>query len=222
MDWEKDRVSLSTIHAHQDPFYNECRAYGRLIQKKVNGKIAVHCYGYTILPAEREAELRERFGIVSWDRPSEEVVKPVTEQQPLRAIVKELLLEDYPLTEKVLNKMLRDLLRMRRLGVYPMDVVARNFKNGLLVDFSCAMTKPHYLFDIRSKFQVDCLQAEDLQGLQQIMYRSGVMGARRAVPSREYCSKLRSYTKMMERANRYMGHKTKSIPARNPNPIASK
>lgn len=222
MDWEEDRVPLETRRAHQDPFYNECRAYGRLIQKKANGKSAVHCYGHTSLPAEREAELNQRFNIKTWDRPSEEVVKPIAEQRPLRAIVKELLLEDYPLTEKVLNKMLRDLLRMRRLGVYPRDVVARNYKNGLLVDFSCAMTKPHYLFDIRSKFQVEFLQGEDLRGLQQMIYRSKATTARRAVPSREYCSKLRSYTKMMERANRMMRQNEKRVPARKPNPTARK
>jgi hypothetical protein len=34
-----------------DLFFNECRAYGRLIDKKINGKVAVR-YGYLMIPAK--------------------------------------------------------------------------------------------------------------------------------------------------------------------------
>lgn len=148
------------------------------------------------IPAEREAELSRRFNVVSWDRPEGERVKQIREQRPLRAIVKELLLESpVLLTEKILNKMLRDLRRMRRLGVFPMDVVARNYKGGLLVDFSSAMTEPHYIFDIKPAHQVRFLQGQDLRWFQRIITRSGVHVWRRAIRSKDRCSSLRSYGK---------------------------
>lgn len=59
-----------------DSFFNECRAYGRLIDRKINRKVPVR-YGYLMIPANKEDELRERFGVTTWDRPDEEYLKPV-------------------------------------------------------------------------------------------------------------------------------------------------
>ncbi len=58
--------------------------------------------------------------------------------------------------------MLRDLKRIRKLGVYPMDVAARNYKGGLLLDFSVAITEPHYLFAMKSPHQVRTYKRDDL------------------------------------------------------------
>lgn len=77
-----------------DPFYNECRAYGRLNVANQNGKIAVQCHGYLTIPAAMEVELEKRFNIVIWDRPSEEYDKPVFKRQPFRALVKDLIREE--------------------------------------------------------------------------------------------------------------------------------
>ncbi|MCJ1395648.1 hypothetical protein MMC18_008853 [Xylographa bjoerkii] len=197
-----DLVSLDTLHAHQDPFYNECRAYGRLMEKRVNGIIAVNCYGYTTIPAERETELRQRFNVSSWDRAEEEIRKPVAKQRPLRAIVKDLISNDLPFTQKLVDKMLRDLRKMRRFGIYPMDIAARNYKAGLLLDFSLAMTKPHYMFQIRSERQVKYMQSNDLWSFQEMIDQKKIKTDQRAVRNSDYCSKLRSHKKRIERATR--------------------
>ncbi len=140
-----------------DPFFSGCRAYGRLIEKNVNGKVAVHCHGYLMIPADKEDELKERFGVTTWNRTNEEDFMPASKREPCRAIVKDLVTEDLPLTVKTAEKMLLDLRRMRKIGVYNMDIAACNYKGGRLVDFGFAMTTPHYLFVIKPAWRKKCI-----------------------------------------------------------------
>ena len=187
-------VSIDLLHAHMDPFFNECRSYGKLIEKNLNGKVAVHCYGYITLPAKREDELKSRFNIEEWDRPGNHYTLPHSRRPPLRAIVKQLIREEVPLTQKSAAKMLRDLKSMRRAGVYPIDVHERNYKGGLLVDMSIAMVKPHFLFDIRPPWQVaDMYKSDDLRNFQTMIDNAGINSTLRTMPNREYKKKLRSY-----------------------------
>ncbi len=159
---ENSLVPNDLLHAHMDPFFNECRAYGRLIDASQNGKIAVRCYGHMSIPADKEEELSQKFNIQAWDRPGEEYARPASRRQPFRAVVKDLIREPVQLTPRVIKKMLKDLKTMRELGVFPMDVCARNYEGGLLVDMSIAITTPHFLFKIRPRWQVRVIQREDL------------------------------------------------------------
>ena len=169
-------VSVDLVHCHMDPFFNECRSYGRLIEKKLNGEVAVRCYGYINLPAGREKELKQKSNVEDWDRPEDDYDLPLRQRPPLRAILKDYLPYDVPLTKQSAAKMLRDLRRMRRAGVYPMDIRERNYKGGLLVDMSIAMVKPHYLFDIRPEWQVkDMLQMEDPKNFQIMINNAGII-----------------------------------------------
>ena len=190
---ENDYITVDLLRAHMDPFNCECRGYGRLIEGNVNSKVAVHCYGYTTIPAEREEELNERFGILTWDRPTLEYAKPIARRQPFRAIVKELISENAPFTSSSAKKTLKDLHRIRRLGIYPMDIVGRNYRGGILVDMSIAMTNPHFLFEIRPRWQVRLYRREDLINWQSMMEEEGITTWDRAVPNPKYCRKLRSY-----------------------------
>ena len=54
-------ISAEKYIAHFDPFYTECRAYDRIKDKKAED-VAVHCYGYMIILAEREQELQALTG----------------------------------------------------------------------------------------------------------------------------------------------------------------
>ena len=190
-DGEKETISISRIRAHMDPFYNECRAYGRLVETGLNGKIAVRCYGYLTLPAAIEDELDQKFNVATWDRPDEDLDKSVSERQPLRAIVKELIRNELPFTVKDVSKMLHHLKRLRRLGIYPVDVAARNYRAGLLVDFSAAMTKPHYLFEKWLGFNVSVLQRDDLLNFDKMIKDAKLNTWVRATPNPEYLHKLR-------------------------------
>lgn len=200
---ENEKVSDGTIRAHEDPFNNECRAYARLIENQANGVLAIRCYGYLTISAEREAELQERFKINSWSRDPEDACQPISKRLSLRAIVKELVLDDPPLTEKLLGKMKRDLLKIRRMGVYVMDIFPRNYKGGLLVDFSIAMTTPHYIFALKKRKQVERLQMKDLWMFQRMVDESGVRTWLRSSRNNTYCAKLRSTTKRLEQSKRF-------------------
>lgn len=139
------------------------------------------------MPAETERYLDQKFR-VTWDRPAEDCDKPIAKRQPFRAIVKELITDDTPLSQKVVNKMVKDLKEIRALGVYPMDVCRRNYRAGLLVDMSMAMTEPHYLFGLRSNRHVDDMKREDLANILQIA-KDGGFTCR--VKDDEFCAKLR-------------------------------
>ncbi|KAL9128407.1 MAG: hypothetical protein Q9217_002898 [Psora testacea] len=189
---ERDLIPVEILRAHRDPFFNECRAYGRLVEKNLNGKVAVRCYGYVTVPAEWEEELRRKFEVDNWNRPHSEYAKAPTRRQPFRAILKDLVTKDVPFTEKVVRKMLKDLKRIRGVGVYPMDIVARNYRGGLLLDFSAALTEPHYLFVIKPRWRVRVYKRDDLISWQSLVKDEGVDTWERAVPNVEYCKKLRS------------------------------
>lgn len=191
---DADRVPINLLHAHNDPFNKECRAFGRLIERKLNGIVAVGCYGYLTIPEKKEEQLEQEFNI-GFERLEEEDDNENTpsERRPLCAIVKELIREDVPLSEQVLGKMLRDLKKIRAQGVYPLDIVRRNYKGGRLLDMSIAMTSPHYYFDIWPRWDVELKQREDLLNFDKMVEDEGIDTWRRAVRNDEYCSKLRSY-----------------------------
>ena len=201
---ELNKIPIETIDFHTDPFFNECRAYGRLIERDVNGKVAVRCHGHMAIPAAREEELARRFEVDAWDRPEDDSQLPAAKRQPFRAIVKDLVEDDSPLTEENLIRMRRDLLRMHRLGVYPQDVRERNYGGGLLLDFSIAITKPHWVFETKKPWWINSMKNDDMNMLQVIMLESGVQTWTRAVRNREYCMKLRGCPdgKVRKRTNR--------------------
>ena len=186
---EKEIVSLDRLHAHRDPFYNECRAYGKLKETNLDGKVAVRCHGYTTLPATIEAELEEKFDVVDWDR--DDYDEPMKKRAVFRAIVKDLVMDDVPLTHRVVQKMKKDLLVMREEGIYPIDIKARNYKRGLLVDFSTAMTAPHYLFEIMPDWHVRMFKNQDLFSFDHMIEDEKVKTTTRAMPNQDYLRKLR-------------------------------
>ena len=183
---------LELLRDHLDPFCNECRAYGRLEEKGLNGKTAVGCHGYIMLPAETETELRRKFKIRQWDRPGDEYLAPHEKQSPLRATVKDLITRDEPLSEKLIGQMLRDLKRIRKVGVYPTDIVWRNYQGGLLVDMSVAKTTRHFLFEVKPAWQVKFMQCEDLVRFDKMIEEAEFPTWVRAWRNKEYCKKLRS------------------------------
>lgn len=188
---EIQKIPIKTIRFQTDPFYNECRAYGRLIECDVNGKIAVRCHGHMAIPAAREEELARRFEVYTWDCPEDDSKLSVSKRQPFRAIVKDLIEDERPLNEEKLIRMRKDLLKMHKLGVYPQDVRERNYGGGLLLDFSIAITKPHWVFETKRPWWISTLKNDDMNMLQVIMLESGVKTWQRAVRNREYCMKLR-------------------------------
>lgn len=182
-------MSLDKFHAHNDPFYKECRAYGKLKEAGLDGKIAVRCYGYITLPPKTESELEDRFDVASWDR--NDYDKPIGKRTPFRAIVKEMIRSDPPLTHGIVKKMLKDLKQIRKLKIYPLDIYRRNYKGGLLVDFSNAITEPHFLLEINSDQKVEEYENTDLVQFDMMVASEKVRTWVRATPNKETFKKLR-------------------------------
>jgi hypothetical protein len=101
-----------------------------------NGKAAVFCYGHTIIAAERETELAEKFNIIAWQRPAEEDDRPVAQRQRLCAIIKALMHDQTPFNAKMIPEMKKDFTALRRMFVYVRDVRADNYRGGKLVDLA--------------------------------------------------------------------------------------
>ena len=140
---------------------------------------------------KQEDLLSRKFGIDYWERPGEDFDVPKPERQPLRAIVKELILKDVPLTGRVADRILRDMKRMRRCGVYSADVRPRNYKNGLLVDMSEAITEPYYLSIIRPGKGTRMYMNRELYMWETMVKENQLNTILRAVRNKEYCEKLR-------------------------------
>lgn len=201
-DFERDLLSrpvagnpapLDHLDYYFDPFYNECRAYGKLVEAELNGEVAVRCHGYLMLSYKQEDDLDRRFGITDWNRPIEQYDMSPSKRPPLRATVKDLILEDPEWSPRVANKMLRDLKRMRKLGVYAMDIKPDNYKGGLLVDLSIALTYPHIVFQIKPEFQQQGYKNQDLIAFDAMMRDQNVKTRIRAFRNIETMRKLRSY-----------------------------
>ena len=158
----------------------------------MNGEIAVRCFGFLILPAAEETNFKQRFQVTTWGRPDEEYKKPIAQRMPFRAIVKELVQTEVEFTKKDVYKMLQHLKRLARLGVWPIDVFARNYRAGLLVDFSAALTEPHYFFETREPWQVDSEKREGFLAFDSMIQEAGIEFSNyRAMPNWDFLQKLR-------------------------------
>ena len=179
--------------AHLDPFYAECRAYGRIGDEKCNGKVAVRCYGFTAVSALQEDFLYDNFYVDQWDRPPEQYDLPVEERQSFRAIVKDLVEEQTPFTNIMVDRMLRDLKSLRKIAVFVRDVRRDNYLGGKLIDFSVSWTAPHVMLS-SSLFNYGDIEQEidwELKKFDDMIKESGITTWVRATPNEDYLSKLR-------------------------------
>ncbi|KAL8906226.1 MAG: hypothetical protein Q9207_002148 [Kuettlingeria erythrocarpa] len=185
-------VGLDTFYAQSDPFYNECRAYGRLDESHLNGKVAVRAYGYTTIAAKEVHRLGKEYQVDDWQEDAEEheYNELPPERHLFRAIIKDIMQDDVRWTHKTVKRMRQDLLRMRERGIYPMDIVSRNYKGGLLVDFSSAMTTPHFYLKMCPDRQYERVMNTDLYDFDEMIKEARVKTWVIAY-NKEYLKKLR-------------------------------
>ncbi|KAH8198654.1 hypothetical protein TruAng_007195 [Truncatella angustata] len=156
----KDKI----IRDQLDPFFAECRAFGRLVEEGRDDELAVRYYGYTLLPETVERQIQRQFGITDWNRGDED------EEQPLRAIVKGYIRYKTPFNRKPFAVMRKKIEELNDLGIYNMDIRKENYLGGRLFDFSIAITAPHLRFWTKLRFR-DAIQADmkyDLECLNEI------------------------------------------------------
>ncbi|CAG9986693.1 unnamed protein product [Clonostachys byssicola] len=134
---------------YEDPFYNECRAYGR-IRKPLRGKrklsdAAVACHGFLFL-SDRDRQYLEdnEYDLLS------SIVDPSYQETTIegfriRAIVKDLASEDHGVTGDNLGKVLNRIVALNQHQIVTRDVRLDNIRDGKMVDFGNSFTLPHII-----------------------------------------------------------------------------
>jgi hypothetical protein len=141
-----------------DPFYSECRAYGRikdaLAKKTLLRNPAMPCHGYLLLDEGDEASLAKWNLLFRSDSSAN--------REPLRAIVKKLGVGGTGVTARRQAKLCRDLQQLHKLRIFNRDVRADNYQDGLLVDFGSSITEPHIIFDAFEQHNKDYVYSMDV------------------------------------------------------------
>lgn len=154
--------SLTAFAQYSEPFYAECRAFGRLREASHEG-LALRCFGYVLLSEENEASLKNTFKDMwlsfSGDCHNEFLDDDLSlrarflgrggKLPPIRGILKEFgqapAYED--LRSKDFETMLRLTVSLHQLGIVRLDMDPKQFINGKLADFSIAVTTPHFMLN---------------------------------------------------------------------------
>lgn len=148
----------SALYNYAEPFTCECRAFGR-IQESGHETVALKCYGYVLLDEEHERTVMAQFhnrshGYLDFigsgnGAGSDELRTQFTGKSgrppPIRGIVKELGVPDEDLRPAVARSILRDIIKLQKLGIIGVDVRDVQIVSGKLCDFSTAVTTPHIL-----------------------------------------------------------------------------
>ena len=193
-----DDPVLSDVIFHTDPFYAECRAYGKIkeTEGKRHGKrdLAVPCYGYLFLQ-ERDMQFLRKQGVnLEEDDVNDELHQVNGEDGRVRAIVKEFV-PDSGVNSGNLREILRDIRALNNLGIYVGDVQAANFKGGKLVDFSLSSTVPHCIMESLDEDGRRDEELGDLVMFDDMVEEEGLVTTVRAMPDMKHRSKLRSWSK---------------------------
>lgn len=141
---------------YTDPFYAECRAYGRIREglesRLVTEQIAVKCYGYLLLNKNDARWLRNEGIDLGHQLLDQELREALDGDTRVRAIVKRFEKNTAPIHAGNIRKAWRGVRLLNdRLKIYNMDIKADNFIGSRLVDFGSSWTEPHKLLDYFDK-----------------------------------------------------------------------
>lgn len=190
-------VSDDELAFHTDPFFAECRAYGRIerarAKEKRVRKVAARCYGFLILSARDEQHLkRNDFDLWPETLPLSDEYRNMAEGSPIRALVKEYVDYDPDPNLRAMSWMLKDIRFLNRHKCFNRDIKRGNYRNGLLVDFGCAWTEPHCLMSLASKERVETWKKTDMVQFDRMAKDLGFGDVIFAMPNWRYLRKLRS------------------------------
>lgn len=157
---------LEKVIHYTDPFFAECRAYGRIDDAPkrygVQDQLAVKCHGYMYL-RERDKRKLEQMGLdLGTDILDNELRRALPGGGRVRAIVKDLAPGKTCITSKNVRAALGRVRRLNELHIYNRDIRAENFRAGKLVDFGSSWTEPHIILDALDAEEAEDSRLEDL------------------------------------------------------------
>ncbi|KAI0406994.1 kinetochore Sim4 complex subunit FTA2-domain-containing protein [Xylaria palmicola] len=189
--WEpllRNSVPLNEIIFYTDPFFAECRAYGRIKEARVtNGireKLAVPCHGYLFLTKRDESRLRRDGVNLGSGSLNKELRPSLFNTNLVRAIVKDFEPRPSGPNSKNVRQALRRLKRLNEIKVYNGDIRGDNFKGGYLVDFGTSQTEPHCLLDALKKTHSDARKEVDMVMFDEAVIEDNVKTTARALLDR--------------------------------------
>ena len=158
-DHDEDRELMTVFYQYSDPFSAECRAFGRL-EESGHTDLAIRCFGYLLLDEKHESAVMRQFGkrIKSFSGAADDSPSDSRDERsrfpgrdggnpPIRGIVKELGPQNRVLRASDARQILRDTVKLQQLGIIQMDLGMHQLIGGKYVDFSVAVTHPHYITD---------------------------------------------------------------------------
>ncbi|KAK3379014.1 kinetochore Sim4 complex subunit FTA2-domain-containing protein [Lasiosphaeria ovina] len=204
-DIEGKDVTDDQLVFHTDPFYAECRAYGRINEAQKKRRpgfarpIAAQCYAFIPLSKRDEQALAER-GIDLWgDIPEDDEYRRLAFGSPARAVLKEFIDSEEDeaagaMDIAMLKTILKNIRALNREGILHRDIRPSNFKAGLLVDFGSAWTQPHCVVDAVPAHVAEDWRCLDLCMFDQMVEDLGFTADDvRGMPNPDYLCKLRSW-----------------------------
>ena len=130
---------------HFDPFFAECRAFGKSIEEGKDDLLAVRCHGHVYLSESLEKRIAENSGTWNWNR------QVGFEGYPLRGTLKDVIHLKSPFGQvkspssrkKKIADMKRRLEQLNELRIFNKNIRECNYRDGRLFEFSLAINAPH-------------------------------------------------------------------------------
>ncbi|KAJ8131279.1 hypothetical protein O1611_g2345 [Lasiodiplodia mahajangana] len=184
-----------------DPFYAECRAFGRIQQAYANREIhhrqvlTVKCHGYMFLSKQDQLKLEKRGCDFGSDFLHDKIRGASGGNGRVRAIVKDLEPDTGPLDAKNIRTAFARVCTVNKLGIYHRDVRAQNFVNCRLVDFGTSWTEPHEIFTALGDWEIKQERLTDVVMFQEMIDDERIKTRLKVFDDSGYGGKLRSWTR---------------------------
>lgn len=188
---------LKKVIYYTDPFFAECRAYGRIEDASkrlgVKDQLAVKCHGYIYLGDEDKEKLQKMGLDLGTDVLDEKLKRALDGGGRVRAIVKDLALSHTSVNSRNVRAALERVRKLNELQIYNRDIRAENFVGGKLVDFGSSWTEPHVILNALEPDEAEDSRLEDLVMFDDMIEEEDIKTrpAVRALANVEYRKKLR-------------------------------
>lgn len=191
-------TSLKKLIHYTDPFFAECRAYGRIEiaskELKIKDQLAVKCHGYIYL-GDRDKKKLEDMGLdLGTEVLDDKLRRALDGGGRVRAILKDLAPSQTSVNSKNVREALWRVRKLNELKIYNRDIRAENFRCGKLVDFGSSWTEPHIILNALEPDDIEDSKLEDLVMFDDMMEEEGIKTRPKlqALRNDQYLMKLRS------------------------------